>query len=235
VSNSGPQPNNEDCLKGYENNPVVWVDWDYAIAFCGWLTRRWRETGWLPQNWRVTLPNEPEWEKAARGGFRIPPEPGIGTISALTSELSGATHRQDMVENPWTQRRYPWGDPINDEFLNFDMNIAQVSTPGVYTNGKSVYGCQDLSGNVWEWTRSRYEGYPYPQSRTEAWRQREAERGDASRVLRGGSFYDFQRYVRSAVRGSYHPTSRDDGLGFRVCLSPFPLTADSLTDDTLNR
>ncbi len=32
-----------------------------------WLTERWQRAGLLPNSLRVALPNEPEWEKAARG------------------------------------------------------------------------------------------------------------------------------------------------------------------------
>jgi formylglycine-generating enzyme required for sulfatase activity len=62
------------------------------------------------------------------------------------------------------------------------MNIGEVSTPGAYLAGKSVYACEDLSGNAWEWTRSQQGSYPYPQSDSLQWQQREAEDGDARRA-----------------------------------------------------
>jgi formylglycine-generating enzyme required for sulfatase activity len=44
---------------GKEDHPVVYVSWDDAVVFCGWLSR---ETGK-----DFLLPSEAEWEKAARG------------------------------------------------------------------------------------------------------------------------------------------------------------------------
>ena len=68
------------------------------------------------------------------------------------------------------QRRYPWGNvQENDERLNYAMNIGNVFTPGTYPAGESVYGCEDLSGNVWEWTRSQRGDYSYPATNLDQW------------------------------------------------------------------
>ena len=203
------------CLNGNANDPVVYVNWRDAMAFCQWLTQCWQSGGGLPQDLRVTLPNEPEWEKAARGGLQVLEQPMVKTVSGVTGDI-----RSVLQDNILPQRRYPWGDQMDDECLNYAMNIGQVSSPGVHPRGQSLYGCEDLSGNVWEWTRSKQEDYPYPKSDTDQWRQREVE-DDARRVLRGGAFYCYRRRVRAAVRFFYPPYDRDFGIGFRVCLSPF--------------
>ena len=216
VDEGEAQPDDENRLQGSLNDPVVDVSWHEAMAFCQWLTRRWRSEGGLSQDWCVTLPNEPEWEKAARGGLRVPKEPIVKTVSGVTGDI-----RSDLQENLLPQGRYPWGNEIDDECLNYGFNIGRVSTPGAYPGGQSVYGCEDLSGNVWEWTRSKEENYPYPQSGTDQWRQREAGEGNARRVLRGGAFRYDQGDVRAAVRHDCPPNSRYSRIGFRVCLSPF--------------
>jgi formylglycine-generating enzyme required for sulfatase activity len=72
-----------------------------------------------------------------------------------------------------------------------------------------------MVGNVWEWTQSLFKGYPY-----QAGDGREALKASGRRVLRGGSFYNDQRYARCAYRYNLNPVDRNDNLGFRVCASP---------------
>jgi len=74
-----------------------------------------------------------------------------------------------------------------------------------------------MSGNVWEWTRSVYQGYPYdPKDGRE---NLEAGSND-TRVLRGGAFYSDDDGVRCAFRGWLDPDFRNYSVGFRVVLSP---------------
>ena len=84
----------------------------------------------------------------------------------------------------------------------------------------SPYGNEEMSGNVWEWTRSIYESYPYPEQ-GEKRQQREDLKAEGRRVLRGGSFGTDQSYVRCAARRDAAPDARGDDGGFRIVLSPF--------------
>ncbi|MDD5392878.1 MAG: SUMF1/EgtB/PvdO family nonheme iron enzyme [Thiothrix sp.] len=192
---------NENALRGAANSPVVYVSQQEAMQFCQWLTQHRHDKNLLGWDFCITLPDEAEWEKATRGGLENNPEP---------------------------QRPYPWGNGISDEHLNYNMAIGQVTTPGIYPQGVSPSGCEDLAGNVWEWMRSEYGEYPYPAIGTEAWQKRSFANGErAVCVLRGGAFDNDQGYVRSSVRGPSGQDFRDDFVGFRCCVVPITLISET--------
>ncbi|WP_296688339.1 SUMF1/EgtB/PvdO family nonheme iron enzyme, partial [Thiothrix sp. UBA5583] len=201
VTATGFKAGNENALRGVANSPVVYVSQIEVMQFCQWLTQHLHDQNLLAPDLCVTLPDEAEWEKAARGGLENNPEP---------------------------QREYPWGNEITDEHLNYNMAIGQVTTPGVYPQGKSPCGCEDMAGNVWEWTRSEYGEYPYPAVGTEEWRKRSFANGDrAVCVLRGGAFYYGQRNVRAAVRNDLSRDLRFNSVGFRCCVVPITLASET--------
>lgn len=121
-------------------------------------------------------------------------------------------------------RLYPWGDPAPDKArCNFNMNIGDTTPVGQYPDGASPYGVLDMSGNVWEWTRSLWGkdgskpsyGYPY---RVDDGRELLTAPDDVLRVVRGGSFFDGARFVRCAVR--VRGRGWNGNYGFRVVVSP---------------
>jgi serine/threonine-protein kinase len=113
-------------------------------------------------------------------------------------------------------RRYPWGDEAPDsKRCNFNEEVDDTTPVGRYSPaGDSPYGCADMAGNVWEWTSSRYELYPYaPED------GREEVDDESARVLRGGAFYNVDD-VRCACRVYAIPNDRVGYYGFRVCAAP---------------
>jgi formylglycine-generating enzyme required for sulfatase activity len=116
-----------------------------------------------------------------------------------------------------TGRIYPWGDAIDVTRANYgDTGLHDTSAVGCFPAGATPEGVEELSGTIWEWTRSK--GWPYPYIPADG---REDLAGDWRRVVRGGSFSDDPRFVRCAYRGDFGPGLRSSRIGFRLVLSSF--------------
>ena len=74
-----------------------------------------------------------------------------------------------------------------------------------------------MAGNVWEWTSSGYQYYPYDPNYGG---QSDPKRMHDNRTVRGGSWILPGDWVRCASRLRSNPNIRHDGLGFRVVVSP---------------
>ena len=116
---------------------------------------------------------------------------------------------------------YPWGDETPDESrCNSGRRMEETTPVDRYSpQGDSPYGCADMAGNVWEWTRSLLAEYPYdPRDGREALK---TEIGSHNlRVLRGGSFLDDVSCVRCACRSWYVSSSLGRCGGFRIVAFP---------------
>lgn len=174
--------------------PVVGVDWYDAYAFAKWAGG--------------ALPSEVQWEKAARG-------------------VDG--------------RRFPWGDEWDAARVNYversfgravaDLDsleallvtIEQGENPAVpvlaadaLPEGASPYGVLQMSGNVWELTRTNfYTG----EDMDPFFRGRHPldfmNRKDAFHVLRGGTFTSPPACLTTFYRGKDLITDRHMEVGFR--------------------
>jgi formylglycine-generating enzyme required for sulfatase activity len=155
----------------------------------------------------VTLPSEAEWEKAARGALTPLPGPPPSPASGRGGRV--------WVGGEGSSRRYPWGDEPDPERANCrETEIGTTSAVGCFPGGASPYGVEDLSGNVWEWTRSLYRDYPYRRDDG-----REDLRAEEGRVARGGSWINPQGVARCAYRFWDIPDLWSNNLGFRVVVS----------------
>jgi formylglycine-generating enzyme required for sulfatase activity len=199
VEDSSYQLEDEDSLQGLPNHPVVNVTWYEALKYCDWLTERLREWQGTPEPLAALL-----W----REGWRV----------SLPSEAEW-----EKAARGTDGRVYPWGDKPDPERANYDeTGINTTSAVGCFPDGDLPYGCLDMAGNLWEWTRSLWGQYPYPTDE-KGLAQREglqAPKGEPPRVLRGGAFWFDRGVVRCAFRFSYHPYFRYWYFGFRVVLLP---------------
>lgn len=204
------------------NHPVVGVSWYEALAFTRWLTDYLQNKKLLPPKWIVTLPNEAQWEKAARGGLQIPSKTSLTSLSAKFKMT-----QPSLKANKNPNRIYPWGDEFKTDYANTSENgINSTSALGCFNSGESPYGVLELSGNVWEWTRSLWgkESNPefkYPYNPEDVTREDLNASSDVRRVLRGGSCVSGCGYARCAYRLRNRPNYWGGYIGFRVAVSPF--------------
>lgn len=117
-----------------------------------------------------------------------------------------------------TQRRtFPWGDVFDESKCNTAHSGIGDTTPvGKYSAaGVSRYGAAEMAGNVWEWTSSLDKDLPYDPDDG-----REDPDADGDRILRGGSFKDYQGQVGCAYREVHNqPKATGEGIGFRIAVS----------------
>jgi len=131
------------------------------------------------------LPTEAEWEKAA----------------CYDAERK-------------VKQRFPWGDtePDSGKANLFENGFWSVAPVGAFPNGANPYGCQQMIGDVWEWTTSDY--VPFPGFKPEF-----DEYNDKwfvnQKVLRGGSFATPQSHIRTTYRNFFHAHERWMTSGFR--------------------
>ena len=175
------------------DHPVVCVSWRDAQAYLRWLSEN---TG---REYR--LPSEAEWEYAARAGTRT--RWYWGRSATLQCALAnGGDGTLDLRLGNWR-----WAVAACQD------DVAYTAPIGSYE--PNTFGLSDMLGNVWEWTEDcwheNYRGAPIDGS---AW----TIGGDCgSRVLRGGSWQDSPRRLRSDVRNRYDAGRRSlSNVGFRV-------------------
>ena len=112
---------------------------------------------------------------------------------------------------------YPWGNEWNPDNANWsDTSPDGTFTVDSFPQGASWVGALDMSGNLWEWTSSLREDYPYDETDG---REDLANRSPV-RVVRGGSFINGQNALRAAFRNVGNTYDDGSGVGFRCVRAP---------------
>jgi len=174
-----------------DNLPIERVSWNHAQEFCARLSQK--------ANKIYRLPSEAEWEYACRAGTTTP---------------------------------FYFGETISTDLANYrgtDWKIGDTVYPGNYGQGQkgkyrekttevgifpaNPFGLYDMYGNVWEWCEDEWhENYTNAPADGSAWTSLSVD----NKLLRGGSWFYFPEYCRSAFRISYYLVVSDYGFGFRV-------------------
>jgi formylglycine-generating enzyme required for sulfatase activity len=159
------------------------------------------------------LPSEAEWEYACRAGTTTP---------------------------------FHFGEILSPEVANYDGNYSYNGSPkGKYRQETTevgqfpanAWGLHDMHGNVWEWCEddwhNSYKGAPTDgsawlnENRTETGtvdNDAQQENRTKSKLLRGGSWFDYPGFCRAAYRYLNSRAPRGNAVGFRVvCVAPSAL------------
>lgn len=188
VRATGHRVADENALKGGAVFPVASVAWTDALAYARWLHE-------MLASW----PETPEpLARLLREGWKVT----LPTEAQWEKAARGADGRI-----------FPWGDQPKAERASYQG--PGPTRVGAFACPECPYGLADMSGNVWEWTRSPYQPYPYDEADDAAGLDVEA-----LWIMRGGSFEDGPQNIRAAVRGGADPGARRPIIGFRVAISP---------------
>jgi formylglycine-generating enzyme required for sulfatase activity len=176
------------ALAGASDHPVTHVSWTDALAYCRWLDATLKAAPGVPA--RLV--------QAGRDGWRV----------TLPTEA-----QWEKAARGGDRRVFPWGDQPRRDRANFE---GTGTTPvGQFPCPECPFGLADMSGNVWEWTRSPYQPYPYDERD-----DRSGLGADALWVIRGGHYGDPARLVRATARGGAEPGARRPFIGFRLVIAP---------------
>lgn len=188
----GYRPGDEGWGRG--NMPVMNVSWDDAKLYVRWLSQK---TGKI-----YRLPTEAEWEYAARAGSSTKfyfgnDSKSLCKYANVADEAGSQNIRGSTGFSTW--------QICNDGYFH---------TASVGSLAPNKFGLYDMLGNVGEWVEDvwhpNYNGAPSDGS---AW----LTGGDPQiRIGRGGSYYNLEDGVRSAVRLNYRAGSQGNLAGFRV-------------------
>ncbi|HEX3560703.1 MAG TPA: SUMF1/EgtB/PvdO family nonheme iron enzyme [Pyrinomonadaceae bacterium] len=215
--------------------PVTNEEYARFIAEGGYERREfWTDEGWTwkeKEGWASPF----YWRRDGAGGWverrmfdegAVEPEHPVTGVSWYESQAYARFAGKRLpTEAEWEKaaswdgtrkRRYAWGDgEPNDALCNFNLRHWGTTPVGGFDAGASACGCLDMSGNVWEWTSTPFEGFPgfepfpYPEY-SEVWFD-----GD-HRVLKGGSWATHASVLRTSFRNFFRRHFRIAFAGLRL-------------------
>jgi formylglycine-generating enzyme required for sulfatase activity len=170
--------------------PVEQVSWHDAREFCSKLSTKTGHT--------FRLPSEAEWEYACRAGTKTAFYYG----DIIDPSLANYRSRGSKIEQPLNRPKQQKG--LAETLLDRTTLVGRFPP--------NHFGLYDMHGNVWEWCEDTwhdsYQGAPIDGS---AWL------GESDkRILRGGSWDNYARSCRSALRFKWSAENNNYYIGFRI-------------------
>ena len=189
---------------------VTFQEWDACVAAGGCGGHRPDDEVWG----RGTRPMEVSWDDAKEYVAWLSGETGPGYRLPSESEW-------EYAARAGTTTKYGWGDDVGSNRANCGGGCGDRfdGTAPVGSFAPNAWGLHDMHGNISEWVEDCWnQSYAGAPSDGSAWLG-----GDcARRVLRGGSWYFFPRYLRAAFRFRLTAGDRYSYVGFRVARTLTP-------------
>ncbi|MDR2943433.1 MAG: formylglycine-generating enzyme family protein [Treponema sp.] len=187
---------NPGNFKGKEL-PVESVSWFNAIIFCNKLSQKHgltkayvleeKSVMWDKNADGYRLPTEAEWEYACRAGTSTP----FNTGNNITTEQANY------------DGNYPYDNNAQGVFLE--------KTAPVGSYPPNEWGLYDMHGNVFEWCWDWHTYYSLDNQTDPT-----GPPSGSLHVIRGGSWVNDGKALRSASRGVYIPGDGNERIGFRL-------------------
>ena len=172
----------------------------------------------------------PEYWDHPRFGSARPNHPVVGVswyeamafCAWLTAHLNDGYSYRLPSEAEWEfaargaeRRVYPWGKAeLDEERANYPRVSDGTTAVGCFPAGATPDSeILDMAGNVWEWTRSAYQPYPY---NPDDGREYIRDLAQKHFTIRGGSWGFNLIDLRAAARSHLTPDYRDLDVGFRL-------------------
>ncbi len=191
-----PMHNDYFWHEAYGAYPVVGVSWKQAKAFCLWRTmyhNAHRKEKKRHAVARYRLPNEAEWEYAARGGLQSTTFPWGGPYAKNDRGCFMANFK-----------------PLRGDYAA-DQSLYTVEADAFEPNDFNLY---NMAGNVSEWVNSSYDPASYDFASTINPNVNDAQ--NKRKVVRGGSWKDVAYYLQVSSRDYEYADSARSFIGFRT-------------------
>jgi formylglycine-generating enzyme required for sulfatase activity len=193
---------------------AVWKEYCAATGIALPLAPSW---GWLDDHPIVNVSWNDIMGVDGKGGFCAWASDIAGFRLTLPTEAQweyAARGGQDGLQ-------YPWGNTFDDSKLWCSLITERSRTAPVVRSSNiyhNDYGLTEMAGNVYQWCSDLHASYL---SALQTNPVGPAKTSDNYRCIRGGS-WDFNHLgsFRCANRGSGHPDSGDNFVGFRLSAGP---------------